>query len=70
MIDHALTLQDSIGSQQVLLNSEMYGLYIVTSLRSDIVNTGNKTEIKLIRENIGERSHNYQYNYTDYFMRQ
>ncbi len=47
-------LQDAVGSQQVLLNSEMYGQYLAASLRSGLVDTGNKTEIRLTRDNIGE----------------
>ena len=46
--------QDSIGSQQLLLNAEVYGQYVATSLMSSSVDTGNQTEIKLIRDNIGE----------------
>ena len=47
-------MQDSVGSQQLLLNAEMYGQYVAASLMSNSVDIGDQTDISLVRENIGE----------------
>ena len=47
-------LQDSAAeSQQLLLSAELYGQYVSLALRSEAVDTGNVTEITLVRPNIG-----------------
>ncbi len=52
--NHANTLQDSAAeSQQLLLSAELYGQYVSLALRSEAVDTGNVTEITLVRQNIG-----------------
>ena len=49
--------QDSAAeSQQLLLNAELYGQYVSLALRSEAVDTGNMTEITLVRQNIGMRT--------------
>ena len=49
-------LQDSSAeSQQLLLSAELYGQYVSSALRSEGVDTGNVTEITLMRQNIGMR---------------
>ncbi|XP_064386127.1 sushi, von Willebrand factor type A, EGF and pentraxin domain-containing protein 1-like isoform X2 [Halichondria panicea] len=39
-------------SQQLLLSAELYGQYVSLALRSEAVDTGNMTEITLVRQNI------------------
>ncbi len=49
-----IMLQDSSAeSQQLLLSAELYGQYVSLALRSEAVDTGNVTEITLVRQNIG-----------------
>ncbi len=49
-----ILLQDSAAeSQQLLLSAELYGQYVSLALRSEAVDTGNVTEITLVRQNIG-----------------
>ena len=46
-------LQNSAAeSQQLLLSAELYGQYVSLALRSEAVDTGNMTEITLVRQNI------------------
>ena len=55
--NHANILQDSSAeSQQLLLSAELYGQYVSLALRSEAVDTGNVTEITLVRQNIGMRT--------------
>ena len=54
VLDIILYIQDSVGSQQLLLNAENYGQYVAASLMSSSVDIGNQTDIRLARENIGE----------------
>ncbi|XP_064386426.1 latrophilin-like protein LAT-2 isoform X1 [Halichondria panicea] len=42
----------SAESQQLLLSAELYGQYVSSALRSEGVDTGNVTEITLMRQNI------------------
>ncbi len=50
-------LQDSSAeSQQLLLSAELYGQYVSLALKSEAVDTGNVTEITLVRQNIGMRT--------------
>ena len=37
----------------MLLSAELYGQYVSVALRSEAVDTGNVTEITLVRQNIG-----------------
>ena len=46
----------SAESQQLLLNAELYGQYVSLALRSEAVDTGDMTEITLVRQNIGMRT--------------
>ena len=50
--DNQIYLQDS-DSQQLLLSAESYGQYVSMALKSEAVDTGNMTEITLVRQNIG-----------------
>ena len=53
-IMQTIILQDyAAESQQLLLSAELYGQYVSLALRSEAVDTGNVTEIKLVRQNIG-----------------
>ncbi len=47
-------LQDSATeSQQLLLSAELYGQYVSLALRSEAVDSGDMTEITLVRQFIG-----------------
>ncbi|XP_064407630.1 latrophilin-like protein LAT-2 isoform X2 [Halichondria panicea] len=47
-----LQMDSTAESQQLLLNAELYGQYVSLALRSEAVDTGNMTEITLVRQNI------------------
>ena len=54
---HANIFQDSSAeSQQLLSSAELYGQYVSLALRSEAVDTGNVTEVTLVRQNIGMRT--------------
>ncbi len=40
----------------MLLSAELYGQYVSLALRSEAVDTGNMTEITLVRQNIGRHT--------------
>ena len=46
----------SAESQQLLLDAELYDQYVSLALRSEAVDTGDMTEITLVRQNIGMRT--------------
>ncbi|XP_064407434.1 adhesion G protein-coupled receptor L3-like [Halichondria panicea] len=48
----SLQEDSSAESQQLLLSAELYGQYVSLALRSEAVDTGNMTEITLVRQNI------------------
>ncbi|XP_064396295.1 adhesion G protein-coupled receptor L3-like isoform X2 [Halichondria panicea] len=47
-----LQVDSAAESQQLLLSAELYGQYVSLALRSEAVDTGNMTEITLVRQNI------------------
>ena len=57
MMYMCIHMQDSAGSQQLLLNAETYGQYVAKSLMSSSVDIGNQSDITLVHDNIRECLH-------------